>query len=140
MALLKSSLVAEGISQVVADAGFVRFEALGGAIFGDGILQFALIVKDDTQIAVGLPEIGTQAERVAISDGGAPQVSLIAVGDPDIEVHVGIRRGTFRFANERFFKGMQGGIVTAIGIEREAEITIGFGVGGIHAEGGARLG
>jgi hypothetical protein len=32
------------------------------------------------------------------------------------------------------------GIVVAVGVERESEVAVGLGVGGIHAEGGARFG
>jgi len=35
---------------------------------------------------------------------------------------------------------VQGGIVVASGVECESEVAVGLGVGGIHAEGGARFG
>ena len=87
-----------------------------------------------------LPEVGAQAERVAIGDGGAAQVALIAVRDSHIEVDVGVRDGARGFARQRFLKGMQGGIVVAIGVERESKVAVAFGIGGIHAERGARFG
>ena len=65
-------LVAKRISQVVADAGFAGFEALGRAIFCDRLIQLALIVQDDAKIAVRLPEVGTQSEGVAIGNHDRP--------------------------------------------------------------------
>ena len=86
------------------------------------------------------PEVGAQAEGMAIGDGGAAQVSLIAMRDSHVEVDVGVGEGAGGFARERFVEGVQGGIVVASGIECESEVAVGLGVGGIHAEGGARFG
>ena len=97
-------------------------------------------MQDDAKIAVRLPEVGAQAEGVAIGDGGAAQISLIAVRDSHVEVDVGVRERAVGFARERFVEGVQGGVVVAIGVERESEVAVGLGVGGIHAEGGARFG
>src|ERR1700694_3708446 len=97
-------------------------------------------MQDDAKIAVRFPEVGTQAEGVAIGDGGAAQVSLIAMRDSDVEVDVGVREGAGGFARERFVEGVQGSIVVASGVECESEVAIGLGIGGIHTEGGARFG
>src|SRR5271156_3285063 len=35
---------------------------------------------------------------------------------------------------------MQSGVVVAVGVERKPEVAVAFGVGRIHAEGGARFG
>ena len=132
--------VAERISEVIADAGFVRLEALGGAIFRDGLIQLALIVQNDAKIAVRLPEIGAQAEGMAIGDGGAAQVALIAMRDSNVEVDIGVGGGIGRFARERFVEGVEGGIVVAVGVGRESEVAIGLGVCGIDAQRGTRFG
>src|ERR1019366_10815329 len=57
-----------------------------------------------------------------------------------VEVDVRVRQRAGGFAREGFVEGVQGGVVSAIGIERESEVAVGFGVGGIYAEGGARFG
>ncbi len=60
--------------------------------------------------------------------------------DPHVKVDVRVREGALGFARERLIKNMQSGIVMAIGVERESEVTVGLGIGGIHTEGGAGLG
>src|SRR6267378_7166778 len=97
-------------------------------------------MQNDAKIAVRLPEVGAQAEGVAIGDGGAAQVSLIAMRDTHVEVNVGVRGGAGGLARERFVEGVQGGIVVASGVECESEVAISLGVGGVHAESGARFG
>src|ERR1700683_408887 len=74
-------LVAKRIAEIVADARLVRSKALGRAIFGDGFIQFALIVQDGTKIAMRLPEVRTEAKSVAIGDSGTPHISLVVVRD-----------------------------------------------------------
>ena len=140
MAPVEVFLVAKRVSQVVADAGFLWIEPLGGTIFLDRLIQLPLIVQHHAQVAVRLPEVGTQTERVPIGDGRSPQISLIAVGDSHVEVNVGVRQRAFRFARERFLEGVQRGIVVAIGVKRKPKIAIGLGVGRIHTERRARFG
>jgi len=64
---------------------------------------------------------------------------LIAMGDSHVEVDVGVGGRVRRFVRKRFIESMQRGDVLSIGIERQAEITIGFGIRRVHAECGASL-
>jgi hypothetical protein len=133
-------LIAKRVTQIVTDAGLVGVQALGRAIFRDGLVQLALIVQDDAKIAVRFPEVGAQAESVAIGDGGAAEVSLLTLGNSNIEVDVGVRGRAGGFARERLVESVQRSIVVATGVERESERTVGLGVGRIHAERRARFG
>jgi len=77
---------------------------------------------------------------VAIGDGGAAEVSLLTLGNSNIEVDVGVRGRAGGFARERLVESVQRSIVVATGVERESERTVGLGVGRIHAERRARFG
>src|SRR5208282_12323 len=109
--------VAENVSQVAANAGLIGLETLRGSIFRYCLIELALVVQDDAQIAVGLPEIGAQGEGVAIGDSGAAQVSLVALGDPHIEVDIGVGGGVGGFTGECFPEGVERSIVITVGIK-----------------------
>jgi len=82
-------LIAKRVAKIVVDAGLVRLQANGGAIFGHRVVELAQIVQHDSQIAMGLPEIWTQFQRVTIRHRRLPQIAVLALGQPDIEIDVG---------------------------------------------------
>src|SRR6202034_2007631 len=58
----------------------------------------------------------------------------------NVEVDIRVRGRTGGFTGERFLESVQSRRVVAIGIQREPERPVAFGIGGIHAEGSTRFG
>ena len=53
---IEVTLVAIRIAQIVADGSFFGRQALGFAIFGDGLIQLVLFVQDHRKVGMSLPE------------------------------------------------------------------------------------
>ena len=133
-------LVAKGISEVVANAGFLWIQTLRGAILRNRFVKFALIVQDNAQVAVSLPEIGTHKDGMAIGDSRAPQIPLIALRNAHVEVDVSVSRRVGRLAQKRFIEGMESGIVVPVSVECQTQISISLSIRRIDAQGCAGFG
>ena len=70
-------------------------------------------MQHDAQVAVGFPEIRLDAQRVAVSDNRAAQISHIPVHDADVVVDIGI----LWLPYERLLVRVKSGIVLTGAIE-----------------------
>jgi len=74
-------------------------------------------------------------KSVAVGDGGAAQISLVAKRDSHVVVDVGIGG----LADQRLLKGIERGVIVSGGILGQTQVAVGFGIFGIEAESGARF-
>jgi len=106
-------LVAVGVAQIVADARFLRVEALGGAILRNRVFQPPLIMQDYAQVAVRFPKVRLQAEGAAVSDGSTAQIALSAQRDSHVVINVSVGGLT----NQRLLKSIESRIVASGGVQ-----------------------